>query len=68
MMPKSDIIAAILNLNPTADPVFLAEFSNAQLDEYLRRLRPLPKRLLTTTAVPVQRVRLVAAVAPQGAV
>jgi hypothetical protein len=38
MMPKSDTIAAITKLNPTADPDFLAEFTNDELSEYLRRL------------------------------
>ena len=38
MMPKCDTIAAIMKLNPTADPGFLAEFSNGELSEYLQRL------------------------------
>ncbi|MGB2988099.1 MAG: hypothetical protein WBE26_19705 [Phycisphaerae bacterium] len=38
MMPKSDTIDAIRNLNPTATPGFLAEFSNDDLSEYLDRL------------------------------
>lgn len=38
MMPKSDTIAAIQQLNPTADPTFLAEFSVSDLQAYLKRL------------------------------
>ena len=38
MMPKSDIIAAIMKLNSAVDPEFLAEFSNEELWEYLQRL------------------------------
>jgi hypothetical protein len=38
MMPKSDTIEAIMQLNPTARPTFLAEFSNSELGDYLRRL------------------------------
>lgn len=37
-MPKSDTIEAILSLNPTAKPDFLAEFSNEDLHDYLHRL------------------------------
>lgn len=37
-MSKSDTIEAILNLNPTAKPEFLADFSNDDLHEYLHRL------------------------------
>ncbi len=44
MMPKSDTIAEILRSNPTANPTFLAEFSNQELDEYLQRLRQLSGR------------------------
>ena len=39
MMTKSDTIEAILVLNPTADRTFLSEFSNAELGQYLQRLR-----------------------------
>ena len=42
MMPKSDTIDAIRNLNPTATPGFLAEFSNDDLSEYLGRLISAP--------------------------
>ena len=38
MMPKCDTIAAITKLNHSAGPEFLAEFSNDELAEYLRRL------------------------------
>lgn len=38
MMPKGDTIAAIMKLNPTADPGFLSEFSNGELSDYLDRL------------------------------
>lgn len=38
MMPKSDTIEAIVRLNPTANPAFLAEFGTGDLAEYLRRL------------------------------
>ena len=41
MMPKSDTIAAIQQLNPTADPTFLAEFSVSDLQAYLQRLNVL---------------------------
>jgi hypothetical protein len=35
---KRDAISAILGLNPTADPAFLAEFSKDDLEQYLSRL------------------------------
>ena len=38
MMTKSDTIDAIQSLNPTASRMFLAEFSKAELTEYLQRL------------------------------
>ena len=38
MMTKSDTIAAITKLNPTANPAFLAEFSAEDLVDYLQRL------------------------------
>lgn len=38
MMPKADTIAAITKLNPSADPAFLSQFSNRELDDYLHRL------------------------------
>lgn len=44
MMPKMDIITAIVNINPTANPTFLSRFSNKELGEYLERLRALPGR------------------------
>ena len=43
-MPKSDTIDAILSLNPTAKPDFLAEFSNEDLHEYLQRLTFSPRQ------------------------
>ena len=39
MRTKNDTIAEIIMLNPTAQPSFLAEFANQDLDEYLGRLR-----------------------------
>ena len=36
--PKSETIAAIMKLNPSAKMDFLAGFSNDQLDRYLSRL------------------------------
>jgi len=47
MMPKSDTIEAILKLNPTAEPQFLAEFSNEELLAYLDRLTG-PGRLVAS--------------------
>ncbi|MCH7591614.1 MAG: hypothetical protein IH989_02385 [Planctomycetes bacterium] len=44
-MPKSDTIEAILSLNPTAKPDFLAEFSNEDLHDYLHRLTFSPSRI-----------------------
>ncbi len=38
-MPKTDTIAAITKLNPTATPVFLEEFPASELTRYLDRLR-----------------------------
>ena len=35
---KRDAIAAIMGLNPTARPTFLAEFSKDDLEQYLARL------------------------------
>ncbi len=35
---KRDAIAAIMGLNPTARPTFLAEFSKDDLEQYLDRL------------------------------
>ncbi len=35
---KRDAIAAIMGLNPTAKPTFLAEFSKDDLEQYLARL------------------------------
>jgi hypothetical protein len=39
MTPKNDTIAAIMKINQTANPTFLAEFPNRELDDYLNRLR-----------------------------
>ncbi len=38
MMPKSDTIDAIRELNPTANPDFLAGFPKQELARYLERL------------------------------
>ncbi len=38
MMPKTDTLTAIMDLNPTATPEFLSEFTNEQLSGYLDRL------------------------------
>ena len=38
VMPKSDTIAAIRRINPTAVPEFLSRFSNDDLQRYLGRL------------------------------
>jgi len=35
---KRDAIAAIIEMNPTANPVFLSEFSKGELEQYLDRL------------------------------
>lgn len=43
-MAKSDTIEAIVSLNPTARPDFLAEFSNADLHDYLHRLTFAPEK------------------------
>ena len=43
MMTKHDTIDAIRSFNPTANPAFLAEFSNDQLICYLDRLTSLSK-------------------------
>ncbi len=45
MMPKGDTIHAILKLNPTAAPDFLAGFSAEELDNYLQRLADRRNRL-----------------------
>jgi hypothetical protein len=50
MMPKGDTIAAIMKLNPTADPAFLAEFSTKELSDYLRRLSNVPDLSTATGA------------------
>ena len=39
MTPKSEWIAAILDLSPSASPAFLAEFSRRELRDYFVRLR-----------------------------
>lgn len=65
MSPKSDTIAAILKLNPTAEPEFLSEFPNIELDAYLRRLQCIPKRKTIVEVAPSAGAPLVAAIAPQ---
>ena len=37
-MTKRDIIDRVMDLNPSAKPEFLAEFSHQDLAEYLRHL------------------------------
>ena len=64
MMPKCDTIAEILRSNPTANPTFLAEFSNQELDEYLQRLRPLSGRSRTFDQVHPGQEELVAGTTP----
>ena len=64
MIPKSDTIAAILQINPTASPEFLTQFSNRELDEYLQRLRQLPARLRPRDQGQPRPTELVAAIAP----
>lgn len=44
MTPKTDTMSAIMQLNITARPEFLAEFSNQQLCQYLQRLRDTRER------------------------
>lgn len=39
MTPKTDTMSAIMQLNISARPEFLAEFSNQELCHYLQRLR-----------------------------
>lgn len=39
MPSKSDTLTAIMELNPTATPEFLAQFTNDELARYLRRLQ-----------------------------
>ena len=65
MTPKSDTITAIISLNPTADPTFLAEFSNQELEEYRHRLSQTPKPAGLSNPVVPSQAQLVAAVAPQ---
>ena len=65
MSPKSDTIAAILKLNPTAEPEFLSEFPNIELDAYLRRLQGTPTRQTIVEPAPSAGAPLVAAIAPR---
>lgn len=51
MMPKGDTITAIQQLNPTADPAFLAEFSLEDLQAYLDRLTQ-PRQAVTASTPP----------------
>lgn len=67
MMPKSDTIAAILRISPSADPAFLAEFSNRELHEYLSRLRQLDRRTGADGHMRQTPLELVAGIAPQHA-
>ncbi|UCF34070.1 MAG: hypothetical protein JSV78_01945 [Phycisphaerales bacterium] len=43
MMTKRDLMDAIMRLNPTARPEFLAEFAARELEEYLGKLESLEK-------------------------
>ena len=43
-MTKSDTMEAIMRLNPSAKPEFLAEFAADQLRDYLRQLESLFQR------------------------
>ena len=67
MMPKSDTISAIIEINPSANPSFLAEFSNQELEEYLHRLRQVPRTSLPLDQAIHLQAQLVAAVAPSSA-
>lgn len=56
---KQDAISAIMGLNPTANPTFLAEFSKDDLERYLSRLgrvidaeNPTPRFTLDTKGLP----------------
>ena len=42
MMPKGDTVEAIMKMNPSATPEFLAEFTHDELARYLKRLQNLP--------------------------
>jgi hypothetical protein len=55
MMPKSDTIAAIMELNPTANPAFLAEFSVYELGDYLHRLTNVTESREATARTGVDR-------------
>ena len=55
MMPKSDTIAAIMELNPTANPAFLAEFSVYELGDYLGRLTNVTDSREATARTGVER-------------
>jgi hypothetical protein len=43
-MPKRQLIEAIREFNPTAQPQFLAQFEEAELQEYLDHLRSAMER------------------------
>ncbi len=53
MMPKSDVIAAILNLSPATSPMFLAEFPITELRAYCSRLRSVAEPQGTDEHAPV---------------
>lgn len=55
MMPKSDTIAAIMELNPTANPAFLAEFTVYELGDYLHRLTKVTESREATARTAVDR-------------
>ena len=57
MMPKGDTISAIRQLNPTADPTFLSEFSVEDLQAYLDRLTEPRRQAAHTVSTALQQVR-----------
>ena len=54
MMSKSDTISAIVQLNPTVNPVFLSEFSGEELDAYRSRLETVVPMTNADLAPPVR--------------
>ncbi len=68
MMPKSDTIDAIIRINPSANPTFLAGFSNRELDDYLNRLHQVPEVSLPCAQARPRQGQLVAAITPHHSV
>jgi hypothetical protein len=59
-MAKRQLIDDIRQYNPTAQPQFLAQFSEADLEQYLGRLREVvAKRLLIGPPAPQTNLRKV---------